>query len=332
MNTNTVIKFHEVGEPEVLQYEQEAIKRPKNGEIRIKVEAIGVGFGECLYRRGWYIQETVLGGSLGNNAVGIVDAIGPDVTNVNVGQKISLIPSFQMNEFTVYSEYAIVPAFSAAPYFDSLSIEENASIWMQVSTAYGALIHYGNIDHSDTVLIHPSSGGVGIAAIQTAKKVGARVIATTRNPDKVNSLLDYGADHVIVTSTESISDGVNRITKDIGVSLVFNAMTGNVLNELVEVTKPGGRVIQYGGIGGEDTPLPFASVIGKGITIQGYTLYELTYEPSNLEKVISFVKEGVESGIYTANVGRVFDFSDMVNVHKYLEAGDMAGSVVVRVG
>lgn len=327
----TIIQFYETGEPEVMKYEEVAIPKPGADEIRIKVEAIGVGFGETLYRRGQYIQETKLPSKLGNNAVGTVEAIGSDVSDPKVAERVAIIPSFQMNKYGVYGKHAIVPAFSAARYIDSLSLVENAAIWIQIITAYGALIHYGKINSDDFVLVMPASGGVGQAAIQTIKKAGATSIATTRSRKKADMLRERGADRVIITSEEDVRNLVREITNGKGVRIVFNALTGSLMETLVDVTQPGGTIIQYGGIGGKDTPLPFPRLIGSGIKIQGYTLYELTYHPENLPELKDYVVSGIKEGFYKANIDRTFKFEELVEVHRYLEAGDMSGSVVVTV-
>ena len=331
MTQTTIVQFYETGDPEVMKYEEIPIPEPSAGEIRIKVEAIGVGFGETLYRRGQYIQETKLPSKLGNNAVGTVEAVGSGVDAPKVGERVAIIPSFQMNKYGVYGKHAIVPAFSAAPYIDSLSLVENAAIWIQIVTAYGALIHYGKINSDDFVLVMPASGGVGQAALQTIKKAGATSIATTRSRKKADMLRERGADRVIITSEEDIRDRVREITNGKGVRIVFNALTGSLMETLVDVTQPGGTIIQYGGIGGKDTPLPFPRLIGSGIKIQGYTLYELTYHPENLPDLKDYVVSGIKEGFYKANIDRTFNFEQLVEVHHYLEAGDMSGSVVVTV-
>ena len=329
--TTRIVRFHETGEPEVMKYEEVPIPEPGAGEIRIKVEAIGAGFGEALYRQGQYVQKTVLPSKLGNNAVGTVEAVGFDVTNPKVGERVAIIPSFEMNQYGVYGEHAIVPAFSAAPYIESLSLVENAAIWIQIITAYVALIYYGKIDTNDFVLITPASGGVGQAAIQTVKKAGATSIATTRSREKTDMLRERGADHVIVTSEEDIEERIKEITEGKGVRIVFNALTGSIMETLVSVTQPGGTIFQYGGIGGKDTLLPYPQLIAAGIKIQGYTLYELTYHPENLPALKDYVVSGIEEGFYTANIDRTFDFDQLIEVHHYLEAGNTSGSVVVIV-
>jgi NADPH:quinone reductase-like Zn-dependent oxidoreductase len=331
VNDTTVIRFYELGGPDVLKYERVPMPEPGPGEVRLRVEAIGVGFGECLYRMGLYVQETRLPSSLGNHAVGTVDAVGPGVEEPKVGQRIGVIPSFQMNRYGVYGEHAVVPATAAAPYLESLSLEENASIWMQIPTAYGALVHYGRITSDDLVLVNPASGGVGLAAIQTCRKAGATAIATTRSRAKADALRKAGADHVIVTREEDLKTRIGEISAGKGVRIVFNGLTGDILTTLVDITRPGGTIFMFGGIGLKPTPLPFGPLITKGVRIQGYTVYELTYDAENLPLLREYVREGILDGRYTANVGKVFPFQKMAEVHRYLEAGDMAGSVVVTV-
>lgn len=330
--TTTSIRFEAVGEPDVLEYKTVPMPQPGPGELRLKVDAIGVGYGECLYRRGFYVHKTVAPGSLGNNAVGVVDAVGPDVTTVSVGQRICLIPLFPMNKHAVYGRHVVVPAAVAAPYFDHLSVEENASLWMQVSTAYGGLVQRAAITADDTVLVIPASGGVGMAAIETVKAVGGVSIGVTRSSAKAAAIRAVGADHVIVTDEEDLVARVAEITGGVGVRVVWNALTGEQLFvDLARLSRPGGEIVQYGGIGGGALTLPLVETIAKGLRLRGFTLYEIGMEKAALDDLRAWVVAGVNGGLYKPNVGKVFEFEEMVEVHRYLEAGSMAGSVVVKV-
>ena len=104
-----------------------------------------------------------------------------------------------------------------------------------------------------------------------------------------------------------------------------------MLEDIVQITKPSGAIVQYGGIQGRETPYPLATATRYGIKIQGYTLYELTYNLINLPAVREYVGQGVREEYYQAKVGKIFQFDEMVEAHRYLEAGSMPGSVVVRV-
>lgn len=327
--TTTAIRLHQTGGPEVLAYEQIPMPEPGPGEIRLRVEAIGVGYGECLYRMGNYIQETRLPSSLGNHAVGTVEAVGPDVEEPKIGQRISVIPSFQMNRYGVYAQHAIVPATAWAPYFPELSLQDNASIWMQATTAYGALVHYGQVAPGDVVLVTPASGGVGMAALQTAKQAGAITIGTTRHQTKRDAVLQAGADHVVATEEESLTERVQEITNGRGARLIFNALSGTVIDDLAQAVSPGGTIFMYGAIGTQPTVLPLLAVIERGVRLKGYNLYELTYDAANLPAIRRHVADAVRGGHFTPIVGRVFGFDEMAEAHRYLEAGNMSGSVVV---
>ena len=282
MAKTTQIVIKETGDADVLTYEDVDMPVPGEGEIRVAIEAIGVGFGEVLYREGKYVQETKLPSHLGNNAVGTVDAVGDGVDNVAEGDRIAIIPSFQMNEYGVYAKHAIVPAYSAAPYFDDLSLEENASIWIQAITPYGALVHYGKMKEDDFVFLIPASGSVGQAAIEAVKAVGATSITTTRTSKKKKMLEDAGADHVIVTEDEDIAERVREITDGKGARLIFTALTGDVMTTLVEdVVSEGGTIFMYGGIGSHDTPLPYPKLISRGVSCDPMPPYMKMVPPSS---------------------------------------------------
>ncbi|MDH5776553.1 MAG: zinc-dependent alcohol dehydrogenase family protein, partial [Nitrospirota bacterium] len=199
-----IVRFHETGGPEVLKLEDLPLVEPGKGEIRIKVEAIGLNRAEIMFRKGQYLETPQLPSRLGYEAAGIIDAVGPNVTEFQIGDRVSTIPSFPMGQYGVYGESAVVPSYAAAKYPATLSASEGAAIWMQYMTAFGALIEYGKLQQHDTVLITAGSSSVGIAAIQIVKAVGGIAIATTRGADKKAFLLEAGADHVIVTDEEDL--------------------------------------------------------------------------------------------------------------------------------
>lgn len=330
--TTTSIRFEAPGPADVLQYKTVPTPVPGPGEVRLAVEAIGVGYGECLYRMGYYVHKTVAPGSLGNNVVGTVDAVGDGVSSPAVGDRVSLIPLFPMSRHPVYGRHVVVPAVVTAPYFDSLTAEDIAALWMQVSTAYGALVVRAPIARGDVVLVIPASGGVGKAAIELVVQTGGVAIGVTRSAAKAAAIRDAGAAHVIVTSEEDLVERVQVITGGKGVEAVFNALTGDeVMADRATVTRDGGAIVQYGGIGGHALTLPLVPFISKGLNFYRYTLYEMGTDAAMLDPLRAFVVKGVAAGAFKPRVGKVFQFEEMVEVHRYLEAGSMDGSVVVRV-
>lgn len=125
---------------------------------------------------------------------------------------------------------------------------------------------------------------------------------------------------------------MQSIKQEKGVQVALNALTGGMTTKLANsVVAPGGTIIMFGGIGGLPTDLPFPSLITKGISIQGYTLYELTYDKKNLPALIDYVREGIEAGDFTPNVDIVFGFRDIAAAREYMTVGNTQGAVVLKV-
>ena len=155
-----IVKLTEVGDSSVLKLVDEPVEEPKEGEVRIRVQAIGLNRAEVLFRQGRYLEKPIFPARIGYEASGVVEALGSAVSEFKVGDKVSTIPSFKMSKYGVYGDQVVVPASSLAHYPDSLTPEEGASIWMQYLTAYGALVEYGNIGPGDYVLITAASSSV----------------------------------------------------------------------------------------------------------------------------------------------------------------------------
>ena len=207
-----IVRFHKLGPPEVLQIEEEATEAPKKGEVRLNVEAIGLNRAEIMFRQGKYLEEPRLPSRLGYEAAGIIDAVGEGVTAFKVGDRVSTIPAFSMQEYGMYGDSAIVPANAVAAYPPNLTPTEGAAIWMQYLTGYFPLFELGRLRAGQHVLITAATSSTGYAAIQMAKATGAISIATTRKTSKKQDLLNAGADHVVVTKEENLIDRVKDIT------------------------------------------------------------------------------------------------------------------------
>lgn len=159
------IKFAKAGGPEVLEFLETEVPAPGPTEVRIRVKAIGINRAESMWRNDAYIEPVKFPAGLGYEAAGIVDAVGRDVTGFAVGDAVSVIPSFSMNEYFTYGEVIIVPDYAVVQHPKSLSFAEAASIWMMFVTPYGALIEDAKVGKGDFVIIPAASSSVGIAAI-----------------------------------------------------------------------------------------------------------------------------------------------------------------------
>lgn len=326
-----IVRFHETGEAGVLKIEELPLAVPGEGEIRLKVEAIGLNRAEVMFRRGQYLEAPKLPSRLGYEAAGIVDAVGPGVGGVRIGDRVSTIPSFSVGAYGVYGESAIVPAYAAVPYPARLSPVEGAAIWMQYLTAFGALVEFGRLQKGGSVLITAASSSVGLAAIQIAKSVGATAIAATRGSGKKAFLLGAGADHVIATDEEDLVAGAMAPTSGKGVDLVFDPVGGPFLETLAAAAGQGATIFEYGALSPEPTPFPLFAALGKGLSVRGYTLFEIVKDPERLARGKHFVYSGLESGALKPVIDRTFPLESIVEAHRYMESNQQKGKIVVTV-
>ncbi|MCG8050471.1 MAG: zinc-dependent alcohol dehydrogenase family protein [Candidatus Thiodiazotropha endolucinida] len=326
-----VVRFQEIGNADVLKIETLPISAPEKGEIRIKVEAIGLNRAEIMFREGQYLEAPEVPCRLGYEASGVVDAIGEGVSGFSIGDRVSTIPAFSQGKYGVYGEMAIVPATAVAHYPSNLSATEGTAIWMQYLTAYGGLIEVGHLSADDVLLVTAASSSVGLAAIQIAKFVGSTVIAVTRENRKRQQLMDAGADHVIATNEENLVESFMSLSDDKGANLAFDPIGGPMLSQLAEAAAPGGTIIEYGALSPEPTVYPLFSALGKGLTVRGYVLFEITTQPEKLVKAKQFVFNGLESGVLKPVIDRNFEFKDIAGAHRYMESNAQFGKIVVTV-
>jgi len=326
-----VVRFHQTGGPEVLRIEQIDVRPPQTSEVRITVKALGLNRAESMFRAGHYLEEPILPARLGYEAAGVVESLGAGVEGLKVGDAVSTIPAFSQNEYGVYGDTALVPAFAVAKHPANLSWIEAAAVWMQFGTAYGALIEIAGLKEGDTLLIPAASSSVGLAAIQIARLVGATPIALTRGSSKRKALLDAGAAHVIATEEEDLVAAAKKLTSGKGARVVFDPVGGPTVEKLTAAMADRGILFQYGALSTEPTPLPLFDVLSKSLTIRGYVLFEITGDPQRLARAKKFIVDGLSSGKLKPIVAKTFPFDEIVAAHRYLESNQQIGKIVVTV-
>ncbi len=284
-----------------------------------------------MFREGRYLEAPELPSRLGYEAAGIVDAVGPGSGDIQIGDRVSVIPAFSMGKYGVYGESAIVPAHAVASYPDNLSVSEGAAIWMQYMTAYGALKDIGQLQPGDTAIISAASSSVGLAAIQVAKAAGAVAIATTRGSTKKQFLLTAGADHVIVTNEEDLVESVMEITSGTGANLIFDPIGGPLLQTLADAAAIGATIVEYGALSPDPTPFPLFSALKKGLAVRGYTLFEVVKDSERLARSKQYIYDGLKSGALKPVIDSTFPLDAIVDAHRYMESNQQKGKIVVTV-
>jgi NADPH:quinone reductase-like Zn-dependent oxidoreductase len=208
---------------------------------------------------------------------------------------------------------------------------EGAAIWMQYLTAYGALVATAHLAKGDFVVITAASSSVGIAAIEIARAEGAISIATTRKSNKKAELLSLGADHVIATEEEDFVARVKEITGGRGARVTFDPVAGPFLEKLAEAAAPGGIVFQYGALSMQATPFPLFTALGKGLSVRGYMLTEITLNPERLTAAKKYVYDRLADGRFRPKIAKIFPFAQTAEAYKYLESNAQVGKVVITV-
>lgn len=326
-----IVRFHEYGDASVLQLETLEVPAPAADEVQIAVKAIGLNRAEVMFRSNHYLQQAELPSRLGYEAAGDVLAMGSAVSGFAVGDAVSLIPPLDIARWGTYGEVINVPAYLTVKHPANLSYEQAAASWMQYVTAWGALVDQARLSQGDFVLVTAASSSVGLAAFQIARKVGATAIAITRGRAKAQALLEAGAAHVIVSDEEDIVTRVMALTDGQGARVVFDPVGGPAFEALTASMARGGILLEYGALSSEPTPFPLFTVLGKSLTLKGYLYAEIVSDPAALARAKAFIVDGLASGELEPIIARTFPLDEIQAAHRYLEANQQVGKVVVTV-
>ena len=323
------IKFAQAGGPEVLEFIDMEVPAPGPHEVRIEVKAIGINRADSMWRNDKYTEPVQFPAGLGDDAAGIVDAVGKDVAGFAAGDAVSTIPAYSLNKYFTYGEVILAPDHAVVKHPESLSFVEAASVWMMFITAYGALIFDAQVKAGDFVIIPAASSSVGLAAIQIAKYAGATPIALTHTSEKKTRLQGAGAAHVIATQEQDMVAEVMRITNGNGARVAFDPVGGPDFPKLISALTDQGIAYIYGALSEDDTPIPLLEMILKMPTVKGYSIRLVTGDEGRRKVAVEYVVKGLASGALKPVIDRTFKFDDMVEVHRYLENSGQFGKIVV---
>lgn len=324
------VRFHETGGPGVLRLEDLDPGEPGPGEVLIRVEAIGINRAEVLFRSGRYIEPVrQLPARLGNEASGTVVSAGPGVRGVEPGQAVSVVPAFSHNDHGVYAELAIVPAGSLLPRPPEVDAVTGAAVWMPYLTAYGAMVEVGGMRAGDVAVVNAASSSVGLAALQTANRVGATPVAVTRTRAKRARLLAEGAAEVIVSDEEDVAGRVLELTGGRGAEYVLDAVAGPGVAELARAVAADGTLFLWGGQSGLPTPYPGFDLGMPALNLRTFTMLEITRDERRMRRATAFVTSGLRLGTLRPVVDRIFPLEEIVAAHRYMESNEQFGKIVV---
>ena len=323
-----VVMVHQLGGPDVLQIEEMDVGAPKEGEVRIRVQAIGLNRAEAMFRAGHYPITPELPTRIGYEASGIIEEVGPGVSGWKTGDAVCVMPNFRLGTYGVWAEEAIVPVTSLIAPPPGLSPVESAAIWMQYFTAL-AIIEGARATIDDYVVIRAASSSVGLAAIQLANWAGAVSIAATRTGKKRDALLELGAQHVVATEEQDYVEEIKRITHGKGVRIVFDPVGGPFVEQLAESMCERGILFIYGGLSEQPTPYPHWQSAFKGLSIRGWVASEIWSHPHRFERYREVILQGLARGKLNPVIARTFPLDRIAEANRYLESNQQVGKIVV---
>jgi NADPH:quinone reductase-like Zn-dependent oxidoreductase len=323
-----VVRIYQHGGPEELRLEDLEVGEPGQGEVRLKIEAIGLNRAEAAFRAGQYPGAARLPSLIGYEGVGVIEAQGAGVEGFAIGERVCVLPNFRLGEYGIYGERAIVPGRSLIRMPPGLSTTEAASIWMQYFTAL-AIIEIAHAGIGDYVIVRAASSSVGLAAIQLANWAGAVPIAATRTSAKAPALREHGARHVIATDETDLVAEVQRITGGKGARIIFDPVGGPDIEKLALAAAEEGIIFVYGGLSGKPTPYPHWPAALKGLSIRGWVASSIWNRPERFARNRELILQGLASGQLRPVIARTFPFAQIVAAHRYLESNQQIGKIVV---
>jgi len=251
------IQVKQVGGPEALEFVDLPVPQPKPDEVVVKVAAVGVNFIDVYYREGRY--KAPLPFICGQEAAGTVSAVGANVRGIRVGDKVAwtgLLGS--------YAEYAAVPAGHVVPVPAGVSERQAAAAMLQGMTAHYLSHDTYPLKRGEAALVHAAAGGVGLLLVQMAHQIGARVIATVSTDEKAALARNAGADDVILYTQADFESETKRLTANKGVDVVYDSVGKTTFEKGLNVLRPRGMMVLYGGSSGAVPPFDLIQLTQKG--------------------------------------------------------------------
>lgn len=254
----------EPGGPEKLRVEEVPDVAPAAGEVRLEVRAAGVNFADVLMVAGTYQSKPPLPFSPGMEAAGVVVDTGPDVTSVRAGDRVlAVVP------YGAFAERLLAPAASVRKLPESLGFEAAAGFAVAYGTAHLALWHRGRLAPGETLLVTGAAGGVGLAAIEVGRALGARVVAVVSNEAKGLVAAEHGAEHVIDLSKTELRAGIRAVTDGAGVDVVLDNVGGELFEPCLRSLRWNGRLLVVGFASGNIPRAPANLALVKNASIVG---------------------------------------------------------------
>ena len=317
------IQVLETGGPEVLTAVERPVPQPKPNEAIVQIKAAGINFIDVYFREGRY--STLLPFINGQEAAGVVTAVGSDVTNVSLGDRVAYTGTLGS-----YAEYSAVPAARLVRIPDGVEFEDAAAAMLQGMTAHYLTHSTYKLQKGDTALIHAAAGGVGLLLVQMAKRIGAKVIATAGTAEKAELARQAGADECIVYTEADFESETQRLTDRKGVDVIYDGVGKATFDKDLNVLKPRGYLVLFGGASGSVPPFDLIKLSQNGsLYITRPTLAHYTATREELEWRANDVLGWVKNGELSLRIHKKYPLREAAQAHRDLEGRKTTGKLLL---
>ncbi|MFQ5783650.1 MAG: quinone oxidoreductase [Alphaproteobacteria bacterium] len=322
---NHAIRIHAYGGPETMVWEEIDVGEPGEGEVRLRHTAVGLNFIDVYQRTGLYPLPSLPGG-LGMEGAGVVEAVGPGVTDLSAGDRVAYAAPLP----GAYCEARIMPADRLVRLPEGIDDRQAAAMMLKGMTAEYLLRRTYRVAADDTILFHAAAGGVGLIACQWAKALGATVIGTVSSPEKAAIATAHGCDYPIVTRTEDFVARVREITGGRGVAVVYDSIGRDSFEGSLDCLAPRGMLVLFGQSSGPVPPFDLGQLAAKGsLYVTRPSLFSYTASRADLEASAGALFERVASGEIRIEINQTYALGDAAQAHRDLEARKTTGSTVL---
>lgn len=312
------------GGPEVMEYVDVEVGEPSAGEARVRHHAIGLNYIDVYFRTGLYPQPLPAG--LGMEGAGVVEAIGPGVTEVKVGDRVA----YACRPPGAYAETRVMPAASLVKLPDAIDFETAAAMMLQGLTVQYLFRRTFPLKGGETILFHAAAGGVGLIACQWAKAMGVTMIGTVGSDEKAALAKAHGCTHTINYNKEDFLTRVKELTNGQGVPVVYDSIGADTFIKSLDCLSPLGTMVSFGSASGPVPPFSLQELASRGsLFITRPTLFAYTAKRSDLEAMAADLFGMVSSGKVKIEINQRYALKDVQQAHRDLESRKTTGSTIL---
>ena len=317
------IRFYETGAPEVLRWESLSVGEPGSGEVRVRHAAVGLNFADTYFRTGLYPSPLPAG--MGVEAAGVIEAVGPGVTDFAEGDRVTYTGS----PLGAYSTERVMDVAPLIKLPDAIPFETAAAMTMRGLTTGYLLRRIAALDPGATVLLHAAAGGVGLLFSQWARLLGMTVIGTVSTDEKAEIARAHGCTHTIVYTREDVAARVREITDGAGVPVAYDSIGRTTVPSSLDSLSRRGLLVCFGTASGPIPPIDAMQLAVKGsLFVTRPALADYIADPAERAALAGELFDHVGSGRISVEINQRYALDDAVSAHRDLESGRSVGSSV----